>query len=280
MDKFNASKKWRNVYMLGIEWENFEKLDKKEYIIKKNPKFLSQYREMKKKNFATILNLDEIQSLIDSITRFYEFKYPSQMLDKASWVSLEEDQELRSCIELSKLLDIKQLQYRLSHDQLRFLECSYGGIITLNRKTNFRDGIMVPSRYVHIDSEGRIDEYDVMFLKESEFLDDTIRFGNVEELYEICQKHDQLIDYHELEKFIGNHKSNIHLRDETLNLVLLSLLYANGELPSKGYARAKSFMRMFNREYDVNLNMKRLDDIMSIDYSDTEGVKRLLKSRK
>lgn len=265
--------------MLGIEWENFKKLNKQEYIVRKNPKFLTQYNAMIKKNFDTILDLDEIQTFIDTVTQFFEFKYPSQMLDKVGWVSLNDDPELGSCIKLSKLLDIKQLQYRLNQKQRNFLECSYAGMITLSQRRN-NSSLMIPDRCVQIDSIGKISEFDLMDLKEAEFLDDIQQIENVEDLYEACQNSTQMIDYQNLERHIYNHKGNISLRNETLNLVMLSLLYANGELPLKGYKRAMSFMRMFNKEYNLALNMEKLDDIMRIDYSDSEEVKRFLKSRK
>lgn len=261
--------------MLGIEYENFKKLNKQEYIVKKNPKFLSQYREMKKKKFYTILDLDEIQDLINRITYFYEFKYPSNMLNRVDWSSLADDPELASCIQLSRLLDMKQLQYRLHHDQLRFLECSYGGMIALSKKTDLCYHVEVK-----IDSVGKIDEIDLTYLKECELLDDIQGIESAEDLYKVCQRYSQMIDYQDLERHIHNHKDNISLRNETLNLTMLSLLYANGDLPFGGYIRAKSFMRMFNKEYDANLNMSRLDDIMSIEYKNTKEVKRLLKARR
>lgn len=263
--------------MLGIEWENFQKLDKKEYIVKRNSKFVSQFNAMQKKNFSTILSLNEIQDLIDKITYFYEFKYPSQMLNNVGWVSPKEDSELGMCIETSKLLDIRQLQYRLRHDQLRFLECGYGGVITLTKDNPYGFSY---NKFVHIDSVGMADDLDIWELKESGFLEDIEQIESIEDLYRVFQGNKKKIDYRDVERQVLNHRDSIRLRKETLNLVMLSLLYANGELPANGYARAKSFMRMFNKEYSTDLNMNRLDDIMSIDYKNTKEVKRLLKSRK
>lgn len=263
--------------MLGIEWENFQKLDKKEYIVKRNSKFVSQFNAMQKKNFSTILSLNEIQDLIDNITYFYEFKYPSQMLNNVGWVSPKEDSELDLCIKMSKLLDIRQLQYRLRHDQVSFLECGYGGIVTLSRD----DPYGLPyNKFVRVDSAGMTDDLDIWELKEAGFLEDTEQIESIEDLYRVFRSNRQKIDYRDVERHVLNHKDSIRLRKETLNLVMLSLLYANGELPANGYARAKSFMRMFNKEYHTDLNMDRLDDIMSIDYKNTKEVKRLLKSRK
>ena len=59
---------------------------------------------------------------------------------------------------------------------------------------------------------------------------------------------------------------------------MLKMLYSS--LPERGYIRAKSFMKMFNKEYDLDLNMEKLDSIMSIDYKDTNYVKQKIKERK
>lgn len=263
--------------MLGIEWDNFEKLDNQEYIVKKNPKFLSQYNSMVKKGFNTILDLDEIQELINNITYFYEFKYSSQMLDNVGCIKLSNNKELASCIELSKKLDMKQLQYRLYENQLNFLECSYDGDIIISKESNNNRGIPI-DKYFQIDATGKISKYALMSLKESRFLDDIEGISNIEDLYEVIKNNTYMIEYDSLERHINNHKDSINLRNETLNLVMLNLLY-KGNHPTKGYIRAKSFMRMFNKEYQLNLTMKKLDDIMRIDYSNTEEVKRLIKSR-
>ena len=61
-------------------------------------------------------------------------------------------------------------------------------------------------------------------------------------------------------------------------MTMLKMLYSS--LPEHGYIRAKRFMRMFNKEYDLDLNMEKLDSIMSIDYKDTNYVKQKIKERK
>ena len=61
-------------------------------------------------------------------------------------------------------------------------------------------------------------------------------------------------------------------------MTMQKMLYST--LPKHGYIRAKRFMKMFNKEYNSGLSMKKLDDIMSIDYKDTNNVKRKIKERK
>ena len=49
------------------------------------------------------------------------------------------------------------------------------------------------------------------------------------------------------------------------------------KMPEQGYIRAKRFIRMINKELDFNLSTDKIDEIMNIDYSDTEKVKQLAK---
>ena len=88
------------------------------------------------------------------------------------------------------------------------------------------------------------------------------------------------IDYSELEECVQNHKNNIAIRNKVLELVMVNMLYSKNTHPKNGYIRAKRFMRMFNKEYGLDLNMEKLDRIMDVDYSDTELVKQLLKDRR
>ena len=88
------------------------------------------------------------------------------------------------------------------------------------------------------------------------------------------------IDYSELQKRIQDHKNSVGLRNKVLELVMLNLLYSKNALPENGYIRAKRFMRMFNKEYNLDLNMEKLDEIMGVDYSNTEDVKQKIKERK
>ena len=56
------------------------------------------------------------------------------------------------------------------------------------------------------------------------------------------------------------------------------MIYSKSTLPEYGYIRAKRFIRMINKEYDLNLTTDRIDQIMGIDYSDTKKVKELAKT--
>ena len=156
--------------MTGLEWENFEKLDRKEYIVDKNNEFLKYYYDKITKGYSPILNLGEIQELIDNITKFYEFKYPENLLNAMRYERISDKEEFQKCIKIGKKLDINQLKYRLSHDQLNFIECNYGHHITLerNKKKLFEFSLC----YLRIDSNGIIEKHDLERLQEEKFIDD------------------------------------------------------------------------------------------------------------
>ena len=264
--------------MTGLEWENFKKLNNEEYKIDRNKEFINYYQENKDKGYYMILNIREIQMLIDDITRFFEFKYPGEMLSKLKYEINFKDNNFIDCIKVSKQLDINQLKYRLSHDQLRFLECSYGNHIRLTKpRKKIYD---IPYYSVRIDSKGYVEKVDLEGLKFDGFLQDIDGVNRIEDLLGRYMSIDTDVDFSELKRHVENHKVNVVLRNKVLQLVMLSLMYSNGELPEFGYTRAKSFMRMFNREYNLNLDMDRLDEIMRVDYSNSEDVKRKIKELK
>lgn len=264
--------------MTGLEWDNFHKLDREEYIIMKNEEFLKYYRKNLEEGYNPILNLKEMQVLINEITKFFEFKYPEEMLNGIYHQSKEDQDTFNKCLKIAKELDMNQLKYRLYHDQVSFLECSYAQYIQLKRnqkklyETSFCD--------IRVDFEGKVEHYDLEALKSENFLEDIEGINRVEDLLGRYLGIETAIDYSNLEKAVKNHKISVSLRNKVLELTMLSLLYSNNAHPRNGYLRAKRFMRMFNKEYNLDLNMEKLDDIMSVDYSNTEEVKQKIKERK
>lgn len=264
--------------MTGLEWDNFRKLDSEEYIILKNEDFLKYYQEKCTKGYYPILNLNEIQGLIYKITEFFEFKYPEEIFNRLHYQIIKEEENFDECIKIAKKLDIDQLKYRLSHRQLRFLECNYAPYIKLKRpnKKLYEWG----SCDVRVDFEGKIDPNYLDVLKAEGFLKDIEGINRVEDLLGRYKGIETTIDYSELEKLVEDHKISVALRNKVLELTMLNLLYSKNTHPRNGYVRAKRFMRMFNKGYDLDLNMEKLDDIMSVDYSNTEEVKQKIKERK
>ena len=85
------------------------------------------------------------------------------------------------------------------------------------------------------------------------------------------------VDYSELREFVINHRNAIEVRNKILEIIPLSMIYSKKSMPEYGYIRAKRFIRMINKELDFNLSTDKIDEIMNIDYSDTEKVKQLAK---
>lgn len=250
--------------MTGLELENFYKTDDERYILNKNNDFTHYKYTMKRScDFDPIINRDEMQDLINRIVMFYEFKYPNYMLSTLQH-SFDED-EIKKALEISKMLDFKELKSRLHHDYIQFLECSYGTHIYLKRPRKHLWELTDIN--IRIDSDGIIEPYDLENLKEYQFFDDITGINRIEDLYGRFSSIDTEVDYSELTRWIERHKFNLTMRNKILNVIPYALLYSKTSLPKNGYIRAKSYIRTFNREYKLKMDLDELDEIMNRDYS-------------
>ena len=250
--------------MTGLELDNFYKADDKRYILNKNNEFISyEYIMHREHDLKPIINREQMQDLINQIVMFYEFKYPNNMLYSLKHSFGEKD--LEKTIEISKMLDFEQLKFRLYHDYIQFLECSCGCVISLNRpKKHLCD---IATTYISVDSDGKIDKGELEFLKEYQFLDDIDGISTIENLYGRYASIDTNVDYSELKRLIEKHRFNLKIRNKVLNVISFALLYSENTLPDYGYARAKAFIRTFNREYKLKMDLEEIDEIMNRDYS-------------
>ncbi len=261
--------------MTGLEWENFEKYDNKEYIVEQNAEFIKYYEAKLKEGYYPVLDLNEIQNLIDKLAMFFEFKYPEEMFNASMYPDGTKKEVFHKCSKIAKKLDIEQLKYRLTHKELYFLDCEYPIYFTLKRpKELFKSD----NSMVRIESDGKIDPLELESLKFDGFIENIDGITRVEDLLVRYFSQETNIDYSELERAITNHKNSVAIRNKVLEMTMQKMLYSS--LPEHGYVRAKRFMKMFNKEYNSGLNMKKLDDIMSIDYKDTNNVKQKIKERK
>ena len=264
--------------MTGLEWENFVKLDNEEYILEKNEEFIKYYKKKKKEGYRSILDLKQMQVLINEITQFFEFKYPDKLLNEIIYEKPVENKMFEECMKMTRSLDINQLKYRLDYNQLAFLECDYSHHIRLIKEPDIWFCSTIYD--VRFDQSGKIEKRDIEGLKTEKFLDDVEGIERVEDLLGRYIGIEIKVDYSELVEEVQRHKNNVTLRNKILDLVMLNLLYSKNTYPRNGYVRAKRFMRMFNKEYGIDLNMNKLDKIMSIDYSNNKEVKKLLKERR
>ncbi len=86
------------------------------------------------------------------------------------------------------------------------------------------------------------------------------------------------VDYSELLTVLERRKNSLFLRKMFLELTALKMLYSKNSLPIYSYPRIKSFIRMFNKEYNLNLNIEGINAIMAVDYRtmDTRKLSRNL----
>ena len=244
--------------MTGLEIENFYKQDKHQYIINENDEILNFIKEKKKQNITIWITVKEMQDMINRITRFFEFKYPDKFLDALTYNP--ECRTVKICDQTAKILDIEQLKHRLSHDNIQFLECPYGGYFNITRaKENLWD---LNHLFIRIDNDGHIDKNELEEIQENKFLYSIEGINNAADLLGRFIESPIEVNYSELEKIIINRRTQIQLRNMILNLIPFSLIYSTNTIPEYGYNRAKSFARMFSKEYHLNIDLKEAEEII------------------
>lgn len=235
---------------------DFYKLDKKLYILDNNDDFLNWYLIMRKKGFKSIIDINSMQRLIKEITEFYEFKYSNQMFMQIENNKLDEIQEE---ITFSKKLNFNELKKRLWNNYIDFLDCSYEDVIELKRnKDHLYD---IESIFIRIKPSGNISDKDIRRLNAYGFIDD-LTIDNVEQLSKSFLE-DKQIDYDDVKALIMWHKYCVSLRNRVLKVIPFSLIYSKTTNPRYGYIRAKSYIRAFKKEYNIEFDEHQLDKIMA-----------------
>lgn len=251
--------------MTIYEAENFYNQDEQNYILNQNKKIINFIDDKKNDGIHLDLNIEQLQQLIDSIVIFFEFKYPNSFLHDLRYQSNDENERFKTCQTISNQLDISQLKYHLHHDAVNFLECSYSNMVEITKeKKNSWD---LTNLIININSNGEIDVDDLNNLKEFKFLDNIEGLHLASDLLGRFIESPIDVNYSNLTKAINKHKANIKLRNMILELIPLKLIYSNSTLPEYGYIRAKNFVRMFNKEYNLKLELNEVDEIMKRDYS-------------
>ena len=152
--------------MYGIEIDNFFNSDNKEYILEKNQEFINWYNQKLNEGFHSILTPKQIQHMIEKIVLFFEFKYHNKFLIEC--IKSEKSEEYYKSREIAKKMDMEELKYRLHHDYLQFLNCSYASTIILKKKKE--NPWDVSMEVITLDADGIINEYDLENLKESNYV--------------------------------------------------------------------------------------------------------------
>lgn len=256
--------------MTIAETENFYKQDAHKYILKENKTVLDFIKQKENEGINFILSIQQMQQLMDDIVLFFEFKFPNSFLNDLRYTNKKSKIDMHICQNLAKTLDINQLKYRLYHDYIQFLDCPYGNQIEITKKKmNLWD---LTSISVCINNIGEIEPYDLKKLEEYGFLANTNGIQMASDLLGRFIESPINVNYSKLTEAVITHKTYIQLRNMILELIPYKLIYSESTFPEYGYIRAKSFVRMFNKEYNLNISMKEVNEIMHKNYS-TKKVK-------
>lgn len=264
--------------------ERFYEQDSKKYEVLKNKELLSWFKDSVKKGYHPFIDIEGLQKLVDDITNWYEIKYPEREMKFYEGIGYFDFENMKS---LSKLMNIKQLMYRLPREQLYLLECDYRstgqGFRNVYDDKNeivaekpilfmsiYRKNIecIVPNFLLYADTESGKVEIDYN-------LKDYVNTDNItlDELLNLFkEKYSEEFSFNELEKCVYNHNCDVELRNKVLQLVALKLLYSRRTIPERGYERAKRFINEFNKKMNLNISTEEIDNVISKDYTNTEKV--------
>lgn len=268
-----------------IEAERFYKADKKKYNILDNKEFLKYFNGMIKNGYHSYMDLEELQSLIDHITYWYEIKYPERELEKQDGIIHMDFEDIER---ISKHMDFRQLLYRLPHKELLLMESEYrstgGGLqakydekgnkigektvlfMTLKNKAHDPfDFDSLSEVFITADTKTGIVEPTYFF--QEKFSKDEV---DLKALYSVLKDVLPEIDTTNLEQCLYDHSCDMDLRNRILELVALKLLYSPNTIPERGYERAKRFIGEVNKKLGLSLTTDEIDEIMGRDYTNGE----------
>lgn len=275
--------------MTIAEAERFYNQDTKKYDIENNKEFLKWLKTTLDSGYHCFIEIDELQELIDNIVKWYELKYPEREMEFYEGTRYFDFENMKS---MSRVMDIKQLMYRLPHKQLCLMECEYrsngGGI----RDVYNEEGKVIGHKtilFMRINKKGvkfnplsRWNEIPY-FLLDADTKDGNVNINydledyvdidniNLDELLTIFkEKYKDKLDFKKLEECIQDHNCDMELRHRILQLVALKLVYSKNTIPERGYERAKRFINEFNKKLDLNLSTEEIDEIMNRDYTNGE----------
>lgn len=275
--------------------ERFYEQDTKDYEIEKNRDFLTWLKASIKDGYHCFMKTEELQELIDNIVNWYEIKYPERELEYFEGTRYMNFQDIRR---ISDVMDIRQLLFRLPHNQLCLMECGYRAkgwgqhpiyengkevdwevqiFMRIDRKKEESDPWLSKASYFllhanHLTGEVSKD-YD---LEEYIDIDKNI---NLDELLSIFnEKYNDELDFTELKESVYDHNCDMELRHRILQLVALKLLYSRNTIPERGYERAKRFINEFSKKLGLTLSTKEIDEAINRDYTNGERWEHVLKT--
>ena len=280
--------------MTIAEAERFYGQDKKDYEIENNKEFLTWLKTSIKDGYHCFIKPEELQELIDSIVNWYEIKYPERELEYFEGIRYINFKDIRR---ISDVMDIRQLLFRLPHNQLCLMECGYRArgygqypIYDNGKEIGWKTQIFM--RICRKNEKEYEDEKTPYFLLHAdymtgevlndyeleEYLDSEERISLDELLSIFNERYTDELDFTELKDCVYNHNCDIELRHRILQLVALKLLYSRNTIPERGYERAKRFINEFNKKLGLTLSTEQIDEIIHRDYTNGERWEEVLKT--
>ena len=276
--------------MTKDELKNFYNNDLKKYDLKENTYFKVMFNRLLEEGYNLFIGLDEMQDLIDRLTFWYEIKYPEREFDFYDGKIV---QDFAFKKELSDLMDINQLFFRLTDNQIKFLKGNYrskiekeypiyeeGKKIAVSKKVYFKINRNSNDKYyskhkdfiISADAiSGKVDsDYETLKYIDNDDITLNDLFQVFSENYADC------LDFLELEQALKNNYVDNYLRDDILNFVALRLLYSKKTVPERGYKRAIRFMDEFNKRLGLNLSYDEIDKLMNNSYKEDNSKVKLL----
>ncbi len=276
--------------MTRDELKNFYDENEKLYDLNENKKFLYMFNHLIDEGYEVFIGIDEMQDMIDRIATWYEIKFPEREFDFYDGRMTSDFSKFK---ELSDVMDIKQLFFRLTDNQQKLLEGLYrsdnlnefsvykdGQIIGVDKKVYYtikrkpNDIYYARHKDFVVSADAETGLVDMDYEIEKYVSVDEIDIYNLVKLF--IDEHYDKLDFSELEKASNNKYLDNYLRDRLLEFVALKLLYSKKTTPFRGYERAKRFMDEFNKKLGLNLSMDKLDNIMNRDYKEDRSKVKII----
>ena len=108
--------------MTRDELKNFYDENERLYDLNENKKFLYMFNHLIDEGYELFIGIDEMQDMIDRIAAWYEIKYPEREFDFYDGKMTNDFSKFK---ELSDVMDISQLFFRLTDKQQQLLEGLY-----------------------------------------------------------------------------------------------------------------------------------------------------------
>ncbi len=274
--------------------KRFYKQDTKDYEIEKNKDFLKWLRNSIDDGYHCFIEIEELQQLIDDIVKWYEIKYPERELEYFEGTRYMNFQDIKS---ISNVMDIRQLLFRLSHNQLCLIECGYRatgwGLHPIYE--NGKEVGSEPQIFMRIDRKNEeecnpwLGNYFLLYANHmtgevltdyelKEYIVNKEKISLDELLSIFNKKYNDRLDFTELKESVYDHNCDMELRHKVLQLVALKLLYSSNTIPERGYERAKRFINEFNKKLGLTLSTEQIDEIIHRDYTNGERWEEVLKT--